>query len=157
MGRVRDIRARVDQELARIEDSDRRRGAFVHLAGVSLAAGLLAEKRGVSAELAQIAGLLHDLAAYMTGSYEDHARKSAECAKTLLASLGLTTAEETERICTAISRHDDKERVDTPLDEVLKDADVMQHTMQDLTKAVKDKEKARYVALRREFGLPDQK
>ena len=58
-----------------------------------------------------------------------------------------------EAICSAISRHDDKHVVDAPLDEVLKDADVMQHCMDDLAKPVKEKEAARYQALRREFGL----
>ena len=39
------------------------------------------------------------------------------------------------------------------MDEVLKDADVIHHCMNDLSKAVKDKEKARYDSLCREFGM----
>jgi hypothetical protein len=45
---------------------------------------------------------------------------------------------------------------DEPLDEVLKDADVMHHTFNDLAKPVKEKELARYLELRQEFGLPVQ-
>ena len=45
---------------------------------------------------------------------------------------------------------------DEPFDEVLKDADVMHHTFDDLSNQVKDKELARYRALREEFGMPVQ-
>ena len=43
--------------------------------------------------------------------------------------------------------------MDGPMDEVLKDADVIHHCMNDLSKAVKDKEKVRFEALCREFGM----
>lgn len=39
------------------------------------------------------------------------------------------------------------------MDEVLKDADVIHHCMNDLSKAVKDKEKERFAALCKEFGM----
>jgi predicted Zn-dependent protease len=68
----------------------------------------------------------------------------------------LTDPEETEAICTAIYHHDDKLAIDSPLAEVLKDADVVHHTMNDMDKPVKEKERARYRALRQEFGLPVQ-
>ena len=136
-----------------IEDLDKRKSAYVHLYGVSLSAALIAEKRKVNAELSCMAAMLHDLHAYKSGSYEDHARRGAELAREILNGMGLTTQEETESICSAISRHDDKHTVHSPLDEVLKDADVMHHCMNDLSKAVKDKEIARYAALRKEFGL----
>ena len=42
---------------------------------------------------------------------------------------------------------------DGPMDEVLKDADVIHHCMNDLSKAVKDKEKERFAALCKEFGM----
>ena len=153
MGRLKELRKIVDHELLSIEDLDKRKSAYVHLYGVSLSAALIAEKRKVNAELACMAAMLHDLHAYKSGSYEDHARRGAELAREILNGMGLTTNEETEAICSAISRHDDKHTVDSPLDEVLKDADVMHHCMNDLSKAVKDKEVARYAALRKEFGL----
>lgn len=135
------------------EDADRRKSAYVHLYGVSLSAALIAEKRKVNAELACMAAMLHDLHAYKSGSYEDHAHKGAELAREILSGLALTTTAETEAICAAVCRHDDKHTVDEPLDEVLKDADVMHHCMNDLSKAVNDKEIARFAALRKEFGL----
>ncbi|MBO4300518.1 MAG: HD domain-containing protein [Desulfovibrio sp.] len=153
MGRLKELRKIVDQELLAIEDADKRKSAYVHLYGVSLSATLISEKRKTSTELACMAAMLHDLYAYKSGSYEDHAHKGAELARNILNGLGLTTAEETEAICAAISRHDDKHTIDGPLDEVLKDADVMHHCLNDLSKPVKDKEIGRYAALRKEFGL----
>ncbi len=154
MSRLKDLRAYVDRELLSIDDLDKRKNAYVHLYGVSLAATLIAEKRGEDHELAAMAAMLHDLYAYESGSYADHAHKGADLANRILDELALTTPDETQKICSAIYHHDDKEVVDSPFDEVLKDADVMHHTMNDLSKPIKDKEKARYIALRKEFGLP---
>ena len=39
------------------------------------------------------------------------------------------------------------------MDEALKDADVIHHCMNDLSKAVKEKEQARFAALCEEFGM----
>ena len=153
MGRLKEVRNYVDGELLKMPDADKRKGAYVDLYGVSLAATLLAEKRGEDTELADIAAMLHDLAAYESGSYDDHAHRGAELAKGILDELRLTTPEETEKICSAIYHHDDKLVIDEPFDELLKDADVIHHTMNDLSKPVKDKERPRYESLRKEFGL----
>ena len=153
MGRLKELRKLVDKELLAMEDPDRRRGAYAHLYGVSLAASLIAEKRRLNAELACMAAMLHDLAAYRTGSYDDHAHRGAELAREILAELGETDQEETDLICSAIYHHDDKLVVDEPMDEVLKDADVIHHCMNDLAKEVKEKEKARFAALCVEFGM----
>lgn len=153
MGRLKTLRAYVDGELNAMESPDRRTSAIVHLYGVSLAATLIAKKRGLDPELASMAAMLHDLHAYKSGSYDDHAHKGAELAREILSKLALTTPEETDLICSAIYHHDDKHVVNSPLDEALKDADVIHHCMHDLSKAVKEKEKARYESLCREFGL----
>lgn len=65
----------------------------------------------------------------------------------------LTSAEETEAVCSAICRHDDKLAADSPMDEALKDADVLHHCMNDPSKPVKEKERARHENLCREFGM----
>ncbi len=72
--------------------------------------------------------------------------------KTLLK-LELTTPEETDIICSAIYHHDDKLTVDSPMDEVLKDADVIHHCVNDLSKPIKEKEQARFDSLMKEFGV----
>ena len=153
MGRLKNLRAFIANELRNMEDMDKRDSALLHLNGVSLAATLLAEKRGLDSELAAMAGLLHDMAAYRSGSYDDHAHRGADYARDVLRAMGETTEDEIEQICSMIYHHDDKQVIDSPLDEVLKDADVIHHCFNDLSKPVKDKEKARFNALIEELGL----
>ena len=153
MGRLKTLRNFIASELTAMEDRDKRDSALLHLNGVSLAATLLAEKRGLNSELAAMAGLLHDMAAYLSGSYDDHAHKGADYARNVLRELNETTEEETELICSMIYHHDDKYTVDSPLDEVLKDADVIHHCMNDMSKPIKDKEQARFDNLCAEFGM----
>ena len=153
MSRLKELRKYVDAELDQIEDADKRTSAIAHLYGVSLAATMIAKKRGLDPELASMAAMLHDLHAYKTGSYEDHAHKGADLAREILGELKLTDEAETEIICSAIYHHDDKRITDAPMDEVLKDADVIHHCMNDLSKAIKEKEQARFDSLCKEFGM----
>jgi len=153
MGRLKDLRIIADEKLSQIEDNEKRLSAAAHLYGVSLAATLIAEKRGMNSELASMAAMLHDMHAYMSGSYKDHAHLGAQLAREILKELHQTTEEETDIICSMIYHHDDKEVVDSPMDEVLKDADVIHHCFHDLSKPVKEKERVRFDALVKEFGL----
>ena len=143
----------MDVELNRMEDADKRTSAIAHFYGVSLAATMIVKKRGLDPEIASMAAMLHDLHAYKTGSYEDHAHKDAVLAGEILGELKLTNATETDMICSAIYHHDDKLVTDSPMDEVLKDANVIHHCMNDLSKAIKEKEQARYDKLCAEFGM----
>lgn len=153
MSRLKELRKYVDQELNQMEDVDKRNSAFVHLYGVSLAATMIAKKRGFDPELSAMAAMLHDLHAYKTGSYEEHEHKGAELARDILRELKLTDGAETDMICSAIYHHGDKHVVDGPMDEVLKDADVIHHCMNDISKPVKEKEQMRFEKLRGEFGM----
>ena len=153
MGRLKVLRKYVNKELCGIRDEDDRISAVNHLYGVSLAATILAKKRGLDPEIAAMSAMLHDLYAYKSGSYDDHAHKGADLAREILGELKLTNDEETEIICSAIYHHDDKYAVDSPMDELLKDADVMHHTLNDTSKAIKEKEQARYDKLCEELGI----
>jgi len=153
MSRLKDLRKYISKELEKMPDADERISAAAHLYGVSLAATMLAKKRGLDPELASMAAMLHDLHAYKSGSYDDHAHKGAELAREILTELKLTTEDETDIICSAIYHHDDKYAVDSPMDELLKDADVIHHTLNDTAKPVKEKEQARYDKIMKEFGL----
>ena len=157
MSRVKDLQKQVHKVLKKIDDNQKRASAVAHLHGVSLAAVMIAKKRGEDPELAAMAGLLHDLYAYKSGSYDDHAHKGAEYARELLTKMEITTADETETICSAIWHHDSKDAVDAPMDEVLKDADVIHHSLGDPTKEIKAHEQARFSRLCEEFGLSDMR
>ena len=153
MSRLKELRKCVDAEINKMEDPDKRTSAIAHLYGVSLAATMIAKKRGLDPEIASMAAMLHDLHAYKTGSYDDHAHKGADLAREILGELGLTDGTETDMICSAIYHHDDKLVVDSPMDEVLKDADVIHHCLNDLSKPIKEKEQARFDNLCAEFGM----
>ena len=153
MSRLKELRKYVDAEINKIEDAEKRTSAISHLYGVSLVATMIAKKRGLNPEIASMAAMLHDLHAYRTGSYDDHAHLGADLAREILIKLKLTDDTETDLICSAIYHHDDKLVVDNPMDEVLKDADVIHHCMNDLSKPIKEKEQARFDKLCLEFGL----
>lgn len=153
MSRIKDLQKQVHKILKSMEDNQKRANAIAHLHGVSLAAVMIAKKRGEDPELAAMAGLLHDLYAYKSGFYDDHAHKGADLARELLEKMGITSPDETDVICSAIWHHDSKAEIDASMDEVLKDADVIHHTLGDPTKEVKEREQARYDKLCEEFGL----
>ena len=153
MSRLKELRKYVDAELNKMEDADKRTSAIAHLYGVSLAATMIAKKRGLDPEIASMAAMLHDLHAYKTGFYDDHAHLGADLAREILEELKLTDDSETDMICSAIYHHDDKLLTDEPMDEVLKDADVIDHCLKDSSKPVKEKEQARYDKLCAEFGM----
>lgn len=153
MSRLKELRAYVENEINQLEDEEKRLSAIEHLYGVSLSATILAKKRGLDSELAAIAGMLHDLHAYKSGSYDDHAHQGAGLARNILEKLDLTTMEETDAICSAIYHHDDKLVVDSPMDELLKDADVIDHCFKDVSKPIKEKEQNRYDSICKELGI----
>lgn len=153
MNRIEAVRKKVDDILLQMADHQERRCAYVHLYGVAQACALLAARRGVDAELAVVAGMLHDLHAYAAMDARDHARKSAEMARTLLAQLGLFRDDEITAVCSAIARHSEKETVHGLLDELLKDADVLQHMLYDPLMEGKETERERRARLVRELAL----
>ena len=155
MSRVKDLQKQVHKILRCMEDDQKRANAIAHLHGVSLAAVMIAKKRGEDPELAAMAGLLHDIHAYTSGSYEDHAHKGADYARKILEEMEIVNDRERDIICSAIWHHDSKADLDSSMDEVLKDADVIHHSLGDPTKAVKEHEKTRYEKLCVEFGFLD--
>lgn len=133
--RLDDARSLIDGIIKGIEDEEAKRGAYVHLYGVGLMAALLAFKRGYSrktAELAEVAGMLHDLLTYVDRSEDtdDHAHKCAEHAKVnVLDKLERYSDEEKTMIYNAVYNHSDKRIKGFWFDELVKDADAVQHTL----------------------------
>ena len=126
---------------------------YVHLYSVSQMCALLAKKRQQNVELAAIAGLLHDIYAYQTGSRKDHAHQGAAAARKILQELNLFSEEEINMISQAIYRHSDKDVVDSPFDEVLKDADALQHFLIMPLADPVPHEAARVSKLKEELGI----
>ena len=59
MSRLKELRKYVDSEINKMEDPDKRTSAIAHLYGVSLAATMIAKKRGLDSEIASMAAMLH--------------------------------------------------------------------------------------------------
>ncbi len=129
------VRAPLDRIIRAIPDRDIQRAAYVHLYGVGLLASLIAMKRGYgrdTAELAEIAGMLHDLLKYVDPSKDtdDHAHTCADYARTeILDRLDCFSAEEKQLIWSGIRCHSDKHVAGTPFEEIIKDADAAQHAL----------------------------
>jgi len=153
--RIEKVRDIVSSYLEDIRDPFFRAEGYVHMFGVAQAAVLLAMKRGEDAELAACAGYLHDIATYTTGDSAGHAARGAEMAERILQLTGLFSEKETGKITSAIRCHSDKKSVHGPLEEILKDADVIDHSLSDPTKEVKAHEVVRYAKLCEELGLAD--
>jgi uncharacterized protein len=153
VNRIERVREIVDDILGDQPDVVERRCGFVHLYGVAQAAALLALQRGLDPELATVAGMLHDIDTYRTASSPDHAARSADQALRILLEAGSFAAEEMEAICAAIRRHSDKGAVHGPLDELLKDADVWQHYLYNVTLPPHEGHGQRRDALRRQFSV----
>ncbi|MFL7791017.1 MAG: HD domain-containing protein [Anaerolineae bacterium] len=129
MNRVELVRQVVDGILRQQPDVEERRCGFVHLYGVAQACALLALKRGLDSELCTIAGMLHDIWTYKTGEPRDHAASGSVEAQKIMSDLGCFTEQEIAVVGTAVLHHSDKGQVHGDLDELLKDADVLQHCL----------------------------
>jgi HD superfamily phosphodiesterase len=154
--RVDTVRGILDRMINGILDPGRQRNAYVHLYGTGQACALIALKRGHDgcyAELACIAGMLHDFSKYeIDENVPEHAKKSAIRVWPLLSATGEFSEEELTMICTGIANHSAKDRKDDEFSEILKDGDAMQHWLRNPAEAYFS-EKSRNVALREEFGL----
>lgn len=128
--RIEQIKVTILDEYTRIHWPPLRLEALDHTLGVFHAALLLARKRGVDAELAAAAALLHDYAKFALNQSGQHAQKGAVAARRILEESQAFESDQIEQICRAIGRHSDKDRIDDPLDEVLKDADVLARAME---------------------------
>lgn len=153
MDRIEKVREIVDKILLEMTDPEERRCAYLHLYGVSQACALLSIKRKENVELAVVAGMLHDIYSYANMDSQDHAHKGAVMARNILDSLNVFSEEEKNLICTAIYNHSDKSIAHDSLDEILKDADVMQHILYNPLFDIKQHEQKRFCCLKKELDL----
>ena len=153
MDRLEKIREIVNSILVKNSNIDERHCGFMHLYGVSSFSSLLALKRGLNPELCAVAGMLHDIATYKTGNSAEHAKLGSIEARKILNETNCFNEEEINIICTAIYNHSDKNKVDNIYDEVLKDADVLQHYLYNTNLKVFEKDKNRLSILLEEVGI----
>ena len=151
--RVEVLRDYIDNILLYMTDTFNRRCAYLHLYGVAQACALIALRRGENVELATMAGMLHDLHTYKAGNHSNHAVLGALLAREVLDELQITTAEETDMICSAIHNHSSKDGQFSTCDEILIDADVMQHALYNFSMPIMERERARFEKLVAEFSL----
>ena len=153
MDRIELVQEYVDAALERAPHPVLRQHGYCHLYAVAQNCALLALKRGEDPELSAIAGLLHDISTCTTGDSKHHAEKGALMAKGVLKTLTVFTEEEMDLISSAIAHHSDKGRIDAPLDEILKDADVLHHCLYSPLEPPAPHESARFALLKKELGL----
>jgi len=153
--RIKILREYIDGVLLSKPDALQWYHAWIHTYGVAQACTLIAMKRGEDAELATMAGMLHDFYAYKHRDPENHGPKGALLAREVLDELSFTSDAEIEMICAAICNHSDKGGRFGAFTEVLIDADVMQHCLYDITMPVAQRERDRFQNLLEEFGLKE--
>ena len=151
--RTEKLRQYITENIFDIKNIERSCAINNHIYAVSQFCAMIALKRGQNAELATIAGMLHDIHTLKTLDSKDHAIKGSKLAKEILDILKITSDEETEIICQAIYNHTNKKDKHSEFIEVLVDADVIQHYLYNIELPISEQEKNRLDQLKKEFGL----
>lgn len=98
-----------------------------HSSGCCQIGRVLAQKRNLDIEIAEIVCILHDIYVIVEGKYKEHAKRGAEIARKMLEESGDFTPEEIDLITEAIAHHSEKQiYTDKPYVELVKDADVFE-------------------------------
>ena len=119
-----------------LEKSDNH-SAVLHLDGVAMLCAFIGLKRGLDVEICRCAGLFHDLWMYRHGFplegdlHSRHGYLGSELAREILLENGGYSAEKIEIICQMVYNHNDKNIVHDEHSEALKDADALQHYLND--------------------------
>jgi len=124
----------------------------IHMASSARCAWLLAMERGVDPELAACAAAVHDFGRILTGRQKGHAEAGYEPVKVFLRETGKFTEEEIEIIAAAVKNHSLKTETGSPIEEIVKDADVIDCYQQGLPFDRPEKEQ-RYENWRNKNGI----
>ncbi len=88
-------------------------------------ARILAQKRNLNIDLAEVAAALHDIYVIIKGKYKDHAKRGAPIAEKILRQTGGFSKNDIKTICEAVKHHSEKDVYsENPYIELVKDADV---------------------------------
>ncbi len=97
----------------------------LHSASCARLAWVLALERGADPELAAVAAAVHDFGRILTGRQKDHAEAGFLPVQAFLHDTGLFDDNEILSISNAVKNHSSKTVAGTPIDEIVKDADVI--------------------------------
>lgn len=126
MNRYEIVKDYVYSQYAKIQYEPLRIAAISHTSQVDVCVTFLSISRGIKPEKAKIAALLHDYAQYMDNCpHNKHASLSSIYAHKYLTETKMFKVNEIDDICFAIGQHSKKEIYDSPLCELLKDADIL--------------------------------
>ena len=97
----------------------------VHITSCAKIGYMMAEERGVDPILAAAACACHDYGRIITGKQAGHAEAGYEPVQEFLKKTKLFSEEEIAQIAVAVKNHSKKAEVGSPLEEIVKDADVL--------------------------------
>lgn len=97
----------------------------VHISSCAKIGYMLAEERGVDPILAACACACHDYGRIITGKQSGHAEAGYQLVQEFLRKTELFSDDEISQIAVAVKNHSKKAEVGTPLEEIVKDADVI--------------------------------
>lgn len=100
----------------------------IHMASCARTAYLMAQQAGMDpeqTELCACAAAVHDFGRIITGKQPGHAEAGYEPVKVFLRETGLFAEAEIEQIALAAKNHSRKSEIGTPIEEIVKDADLV--------------------------------
>ena len=130
MKRLLRLQSKLLKEIEKYEKLVEDRDTFidwerVHMASCARLGYLMAQSRGVDPELAACACTMHDYGRIIIGKQKGHAEAGYLPGKEFLRGTELFTEEEIAHIALAIKNHSKKSEIGTPIEEIAKDADVI--------------------------------
>jgi uncharacterized protein len=99
----------------------------IHMISCAKVGYLIAEERGLDPVLSSCACAVHDFGRILTGIQENHGLAGALPVQDFLREIGLFSEKEIAMISQAVQNHSKKGEVGAPLDELVKDADLIDY------------------------------
>ncbi|MCR5482202.1 MAG: HD domain-containing protein [Clostridia bacterium] len=97
----------------------------VHISSCAKIGYIMALFRDVDPDMAACACACHDFGRIVTGKQKGHAEAGYEPVKAFLKKTELFSEEEIEQIAVAVKNHSSKSELGGPIEEIVKDADVL--------------------------------
>jgi uncharacterized protein len=99
----------------------------IHMISCAKVGYMMAAERGLNPDLAACACAVHDFGRILTGRQENHGDAGAIPVKQFLRDMALFTEDEILLISLAVANHSKKGEVGSPLEELVKDADLIDY------------------------------